>query len=320
MIIVIEGVDETGKTTLAEQLVELTGATLLHFGPPEGHHPLDQYGLVIERHARGEDLILDRFHWGELVYGPHYRGKSTLGREGFAWMEALLASRGAVTILMDGDPDKIYERVVASDDDFVRHDRNHLEKLRQSFRKLAPDCWTPLHVYNIDHFPMGVGSQPNPGNIVRWVRHREENFTDLWWRWPRTTGFIRRDYGILLVGEQPADPEGEHKTPFTPYDGTCGQYLLEALCLYKVGSWALANALAPDGAEEDLLGYWLALGAPPTVALGQVAHRVLSAQGVPHTTTYHPQYVKRFHYDRKPEYGMGIIQAAVLGEDFKPWT
>lgn len=80
-IVVIEGVDRTGKTTLAEQIiVEATEAgrqsTLVHFGTPEGN-PFESYreALAIAANNRDGVTVFDRLHWSSIAYQSVYADK-----------------------------------------------------------------------------------------------------------------------------------------------------------------------------------------------------------------------------------------------------
>ena len=62
MLIVIEGCDGVGKTSLARDLCERTGAEYRHLGPPQAHPleeyvlPLDGYQDALARMEEGEQL------------------------------------------------------------------------------------------------------------------------------------------------------------------------------------------------------------------------------------------------------------------------
>ena len=113
MIYIFEGCDGVGKTTAAKRLqakAEEMGFTtkMLHRGPPQGD-VLTEYTSDLDT---GEDIIIcDRWHWGEMVYGPIYRGKSELTSGGLMYIDMELARRGAVVILLDGDDDVVERRV-----------------------------------------------------------------------------------------------------------------------------------------------------------------------------------------------------------------
>lgn len=109
MIAIFEGPDGSGKTTLAEHVAALTGATYIHAQAPE-RHPLVEYTAPI---AAGEDYVLDRWHFGEMVYGPLYRGGSGLTAEQFWAVEQYLDDLGAIVILCNGTSNALAARIRA---------------------------------------------------------------------------------------------------------------------------------------------------------------------------------------------------------------
>jgi len=84
---IVEGVDRMGKSTLIKNLLNALGYHLvIHFGKPQvlDHYskmtdqPLKLYQVALynqmfEMIERGDRLIFDRGHLGELVYAPLYR-------------------------------------------------------------------------------------------------------------------------------------------------------------------------------------------------------------------------------------------------------
>ena len=75
MLIVIEGPDKAGKTTLAKKIASDYGLDYAHFGPP-GDDPAREYidFLLKLKHV----TVCDRFFVGELIYGPLLRGESKI--------------------------------------------------------------------------------------------------------------------------------------------------------------------------------------------------------------------------------------------------
>lgn len=64
MMIVLEGADGVGKTTLAGLLANIMDAEILHETKPR---PFAHYYQVIQQ-AKYRNIIADRFFWGQFVY------------------------------------------------------------------------------------------------------------------------------------------------------------------------------------------------------------------------------------------------------------
>lgn len=71
-IIILEGLDLTGKTTCANAIVEHYGkrTALLHAGPPLTDVPTIEYCVPFRLAATGWTVVCDRWHLGELVWAP----------------------------------------------------------------------------------------------------------------------------------------------------------------------------------------------------------------------------------------------------------
>lgn len=147
---IIEGPDGAGKSTLAEAVADLTNAEISHLGPSES--PEDALDAVIggtfATYAPGEgvNVVSDRHHWGDPVYGPIKRplndvdGYGDIGRAGWRYAELFAESRGATTILVEIDPQVAKTRVADRGDDYI--DASHVGDIIDRYDWLARGALT----------------------------------------------------------------------------------------------------------------------------------------------------------------------------------
>lgn len=96
--IIIEGPDGAGKTTLAKQLCSEAGYAYRHEGPPPASATaLQHYAGILA--SLTEPTLLDRFHLGELVYGPVVRGGSGLSPDAMGQLHQTLFELNVQVIL-----------------------------------------------------------------------------------------------------------------------------------------------------------------------------------------------------------------------------
>lgn len=72
--VIVEGIDGSGKTTLAERIASEFGAEYQHVGPPR--EDMSAFAEHVE-YALGTNVVarsvFDRFHFGCFAYGPIWR-------------------------------------------------------------------------------------------------------------------------------------------------------------------------------------------------------------------------------------------------------
>ena len=299
-VIIIEGPDGGGKTTLAGALQVASrsagmfghGLSYVHQGPYRGDPLVDTIRLLERKENRGA-VIADRLHIGEQVYGPVYRGKDKLGSAGRRMLERYLLARGTVVVLAlppfavahlawfarkatGGEmfPDESGFRAVY--DGFARSIRTHLP-VRFFDHTSGRDPVTPLVAWIAETFEGQLGLRPE-----------HEAMND-----PKT----------LLVGEAPGSNQIAGAAPFTARGG-CSEWLAQQLDAVGVREDRLAWVNARDArgrtTKSDLARRLRDAGQlRRTIALGKVAHEwCLANIGIlqTFTTTSHPQHHKRFFH------------------------
>lgn len=117
-IIILEGVDKTGKSTLAKQISESTGYPMVHLGvPPDG---LDYQGHLIKLVKQHPDgVVFDRFHWGDYVYNGLAGADRKMDWAQFDELEQLLLNLGAVVIYCHATGSELKRRFTSEKEELI---------------------------------------------------------------------------------------------------------------------------------------------------------------------------------------------------------
>lgn len=305
MIICLEGPDLAGKTTIAQWMqVELTRrnvvTTYIKRGPiredpmTEYLRPLDallEFNLKIP-----QTLILDRWHVGELIYGPLLRGRSELTARQADYLEMVMQTLGCTFVHVTAPIPTLQDRWDVRGDSLVK--REWLHRISDEYwdyvstRRHWDSISTTLYT---EFFPLTL---PLTSSLIRGTE------TGGWYVGPHNPA-------VLLLGDERNDHE--FVWPFVPRRATSGHWLMGALHAGGVDHMRVGLVNACELSEDGLYTLWSKLNEPPVVTLGRNAERAwrrLDA-AAPAAATYlhHPQYQRRFHYQTFAEYGQQIKQA-----------
>lgn len=113
LILVVEGCDGTGKSTLADSLAHEHGFSVIHSPRTPDH--VDLAARYREILGRPGPIVLDRAFVSEFVYGPLYRGRVRMSWEEAFDLAELVKARAGAFIHMTGSPQAITERLIERD-------------------------------------------------------------------------------------------------------------------------------------------------------------------------------------------------------------
>jgi thymidylate kinase len=325
LLIIIEGADGSGKTHLAERLIDRITAAQPDTPRPEYIHKkrptesslLAEYLRPIAdyRPRSGRTLILDRWHLGELVY-PEMTDRQTLATAAeFTYLEMFLRSRGALVVHVDTGTTTILEAIER------RPDADPLEErvLEQHAGFSRAIMSTNLRTVTYDR-RLDVGTPEQLDLIISRaiIAELDTPMLDL-----NPTYVGPTSPSVVLVGDRRNVREDgfPYPTAFVPEPATSGRFLIEALPMTwrRYGSVGFINA--NEGHPIDIFSG--SVVRPNFVVLGREAEKTIRGGGelaehgfgvVPH-----PQYIRRFHHHARDGYGMEIQRAALSGEDKSTW-
>jgi hypothetical protein len=297
VIVILEGPDGAGKTTLARYLCEKYCLEYRHTDKPGTEDLFRAY----QRSLHGaKHVLFDRLFHGELVYGPLMRGTSRLTATQAFYLE--LEAADALVIWCHAPPeqlkargDPIYNTVspeqLLNRYAYVRESSRLAYQIYDSSIQLPPD--------------VTLGFQPGLCPPGRWVGGRSPKF--------------------LLVGERFPGQLPHHSSErwrteplvsWRPFDNSrSGEYLLKALILCGAipSQVRITNAFKDHLPLHESRAVLAAEAAGcKVIALGNDAEAELRRAGVTVDEKLpHPQWWSRFRHDQLNQY------AEVLGAALK---
>lgn len=290
MIAVLEGCDNTGKTTLAQELVKL-GFEYRHEGPPATADLFTHYTSLLMGVKPDQDVVFDRLHLGELAYGPAMRGKSLISIYQARLLNRLLFARGGMLVLCTAPPAAIISGWQARRQAEYLDAQPKLERVIQAYVGLwlaelkgHPQAWR----YQLQDWKNAADEYAAQLQSLKSIS------VDLTAAYG-AAGAPRARY--LIVGER---VNGPWDLAFHA-DKNSSLFLNHALWRagYREPELLLVNAFDHQGRPRDFSP--LAVGRT-VIALGRLAQQACQGFGVPHLAAPHPQYWKRFKKGKEHEY------------------
>lgn len=136
MIIIIEGPDGSGKTTLAEKLHKQTKYPIVHMSQPKTDEEKKlMLGEYLQTVRNGKNMIFDRCWYSEMVYGPIMRGSSAISYPDMYMLEEQLAKAGAIIVYATGPKAALWQRCQKRGEDYVTA-RSDFNAICENFDKI----------------------------------------------------------------------------------------------------------------------------------------------------------------------------------------
>lgn len=136
MIILLEGPEAAGKSTLAKLLEEQTGYPVVHMDKPKtDEEKQNMYMDYMNKIQSVDNVIFDRCWYSEMVYGPIMRDKSYISHSQMCNLESALVRKGAMIIHCTDNVALLWERCNERGEDYVT-DAKTLVKITQGFEDL----------------------------------------------------------------------------------------------------------------------------------------------------------------------------------------
>ena len=140
MIIILEGVDGVGKTTLAELLANIHNAEVVH-ATRETPNDWDYFFGILDS-SYGRNIIADRSFWGQFAYQKKEERKLT--REELHMLEGAVMRSGGVIIYVTANKEDIEARLASRGEVTSRP----IKKLLKKYERLVSEAACKVITYN----------------------------------------------------------------------------------------------------------------------------------------------------------------------------
>lgn len=136
MIIILEGPDGSGKTTLAKQLSRQTGYPYEHRSKPENEEEKAKMMIEYLQMCKSrQNLIVDRCWYSEMVYGKVMRDQSYIDYTQMYELERMLAKGGAIIIYCTASKAALWMRATQRGEDYITS-RDDFNAICEEYEKL----------------------------------------------------------------------------------------------------------------------------------------------------------------------------------------
>lgn len=155
MIVIVEGPDGAGKTTLIEQLKQGSrNAVYHHFGAPasdeEAFDYYKTYAAAINSCTPDVLNIFDRSWYSDMVYGPVMRGRLEMSREHADMLAAMVVANGGGMVIYCTAPLKVlWSRCRTRGEEYVTK-YEQLKDIAERYADVMRNCVRYLPVVRYD--------------------------------------------------------------------------------------------------------------------------------------------------------------------------
>ena len=306
-IIVLEGPDHSGKTTLADHLVKKYDAEYLHatFPFPQGHDVFSYHLMLMLKainYSQTKLVIIDRLWPSELVYGCVHRGGCSMPRYEILIDRLIRKHAGVYVFCLHSRNQEQYEaefekdaiarkEVYATSAGSVFTGYHALYSKMAHRRDVMPYYYTEKAGKDIDGFLSGVLSMMRHMQILQYPKALTRSFKN----YLGSAAMATR----VLIGD-----ESNYDMPWWPFFAynNCSKFLLEQLEGWWDDSKLCFVNISNDGGEEAVR--WLVetnhcvpivMGRKAMATVARLKLKNSIGMAVPCRYLHHPQWYRRFH-------------------------
>lgn len=305
MLVILDGENKCGKSSLAKELQKITGWEIIHFSQPKKEAYIEYVEFLLNRK---KPAILDRFYLGEKVYGPLWRGKSELEEWQTRMIEMLLMARYSFNVYCETNVETIVENFKKEKEQDAKVEQ--IPDVLQHFRKAV--TLSELNWWEFD-YQKDKDYKLIKENFIQWLgiyKQNEKYIESLIETRAIGNPFARNVIvGEICNGKRELEKYRDIILPFAK--GVSSTYLWKAIKDIPKSRYLLTNVHKYHDKGRIRLNEILEGKAENVICLGLMAFKIIdyfNEQQLPFkkiSLTKHPAWANRFNMDVE-EYSRSI--------------
>lgn len=142
MLVVLEGCDGTGKSTMAKRIASVLNAEIIHCST-KTPNDYDFFHNIIEA-SKTNNIVADRFFYGQFVYQKHKDRHLT--HNDLVDLETEVLGANGKIIIVEASEQDIASRLSARDEELING--LTIKEVLEGFRKIANNSFLPVEIWN----------------------------------------------------------------------------------------------------------------------------------------------------------------------------
>lgn len=142
MLVILEGCDGTGKSTMAKRIASVLNADIIHCSTKTPNDYEFFHNIIEMSHYK--NIVADRFFYGQFVYQKPEERHLTMNE--LTKLESEVLGVNGKIIIVEASEQDITDRLWARGEQLING--LTIKEVLEGFRKMAKDSFLPVEIWN----------------------------------------------------------------------------------------------------------------------------------------------------------------------------